>query len=125
MNSRKSYIALTMATLAFAASFAIWSLLSPLQKTLKAQYNIDDFGISVLIAVPVLLGSVARIPMGVLTDRFGGRKVMTILLAFCAIPCIGFQFASSYWAFIFWAFLLGMGGSSFAVGIPFVSRFFK
>ncbi len=125
MNSRKSYIALTMATLAFAASFAIWSLLSPLQKTLRAQYNIDDFGISVLIAVPVLLGSIARIPMGVLTDRYGGRRVMTILLVFCAVPCIGFQFANSFGALIFWAFLLGMGGSSFAVGIPFVSRWFS
>lgn len=125
MNSRKSYLALTMATLAFAVSFAIWSLLSPLQKTLKTQYNIDDFGISVLIAVPVLLGSIARIPMGVLTDRFGGRKVMTVLLAFSALPCLGFQFANSYGAFIFWAFLLGMAGSSFAVGIPFVSRWFS
>ncbi|MBN9387468.1 MAG: NarK/NasA family nitrate transporter [Chloroflexi bacterium] len=124
MNSRKGYIALTMATLAFASSFAIWSLLSPLQKTLKAQYNIDDFGISVLIAVPVILGSVARIPMGVLTDRYGGRRVMTILLAFCAVPCLGFQFANSFGAFIFWAFLLGMGGSSFAVGIPIVNRWF-
>jgi MFS transporter, NNP family, nitrate/nitrite transporter len=124
MNSRKSYIALTMATLAFAVSFAIWSLLSPLQKTLKTQYNIDDFGISILIAVPVILGSLARIPMGVLTDRYGGRKVMTILLAFCAIPCIGFQFANSFAAFILWAFLLGMAGSSFAVGVPFISRWF-
>src|SRR4051812_19744581 len=104
MNSRKSYVALTMATLAFAASFAIWSLLSPLQKTLKTQYNIDDFGISVLIAVPVILGAVARIPMGVLTDRFGGRRVMTLLLAFCAVPCLGFQFANSFAALIFWAF---------------------
>lgn len=125
MNSRKSYVALTLATLAFAASFAIWSLLSPLQKTLKAQYNIDDFGISVLIAVPVILGAVARIPMGVLTDRFGGRRVMTILLIFCAVPCIGFQFANSFLALIFWAFLLGMAGSSFAVGVPFVSRWFS
>jgi NNP family nitrate/nitrite transporter-like MFS transporter len=125
MNSRKSYIALTMATLAFAVSFSIWSLLSPLQKTLKTQYNIDDFGISVLIAVPVILGAIARIPMGVLTDRYGGRRVMTILLAFCAVPCLGFQFANSFGALIFWAFLLGMGGSSFAVGIPIVSRWFS
>ena len=50
---------------------------------------------------------------------------MTILLVFCAVPCIGFQFANSFGALIFWAFLLGMGGSSFAVGIPFVSRWFS
>lgn len=124
MNSRKSYVALTMATLAFAVSFAVWSMLSPLATTLQKKYNIDDFAISVVIAVPVILGSIARIPMGVLTDRFGGRKVMTVLLAFCIIPCIGMTTADSFAAFIFWGFLLGMAGSSFAVGVPFVSRWF-
>lgn len=124
MNRARSYVALGMATVAFAVSFAIWSLLSPLATQLQKQYNINDFDISVLIAVPVILGSVARIPMGVLTDRFGGRKVMTILLLFTIIPCIGMQTANSYWAFIFWAFLIGMAGSSFAVGVPFVSRWF-
>lgn len=124
MKKGKSIVALTMATLAFAASFAVWSLLSPLATQLQKQYNIGDFEISVLLAVPVLLGSVARIPMGVLTDKFGGRKIMSLLLLFTVIPCIGMMTADSYWAFIFWGFLLGMGGSSFAVGVPFVSRWF-
>ncbi len=125
MNTRKSYVALTMATLAFAVSFAVWSMLAPLATTLQKKYNIDDFAISIVIAVPVLLGSIARIPMGVLTDRFGARKVMTALLAFCVIPCIGMTTADNFWAFIFWGFLLGMAGSSFAVGVPFVSRWFS
>jgi NNP family nitrate/nitrite transporter-like MFS transporter len=113
-----------MATLAFAASFAAWSLLSPLAIQLQKQYKIDDFGISILLAVPVILGSVARIPMGILTDRFGGRRVMSLLLLFVIIPCIGMTTADNFWAFIFWGFLLGMAGSSFAVGVPFVSRWF-
>lgn len=124
MNSRKGYVALGMATLAFAVSFAAWSLLSPLATQLQKQYKIGDFEISFLLAVPVILGALVRIPMGVLTDRFGGRRVMTALLAFVVIPCIGMMFADSYWSLVFWAFWLGVAGSSFAVGVPFVSRFF-
>ncbi|HEX2913012.1 MAG TPA: MFS transporter [Chloroflexia bacterium] len=124
MTARKSYVALTMATLAFAASFAAWSLLAPLATQLQKQYHIGDFEISVLLAIPVILGSLARIPMGFLTDRFGGRKVMSALLLFCVIPCLGMTTAASFEAFAFWGFLLGMAGSSFAVGVPFVSRFF-
>jgi MFS transporter, NNP family, nitrate/nitrite transporter len=124
MSKRKSYIALTMATLAFAVSFAVWSLLSPLATEFQTKYGIGDFEISLLIAVPVILGALARIPMGVLTDKFGARRVMSILLVFCLIPCIGVAFSNTYWQFLVWAFLLGMAGSSFAVGVPFVSRWF-
>jgi nitrate/nitrite transporter NarK len=106
MHTRKAIIALFMATLAFAVSFAIWSLLSPLASQFQKLYHMGDFAISVLIAVPVLLGSLARIPMGLLTDRYGGRRVMTLLLLFTIISCIGFYFARSYWTFLFWALAL-------------------
>lgn len=75
--------------------------------------------------MPVILGSVARIPIGVLTDRFGGRKVMTALLLFVAVPLAGMTTARGLVAFLFWGFLLGMAGASFAVGVPFVSRWFS
>jgi NNP family nitrate/nitrite transporter-like MFS transporter len=86
MSTRRADIALTMATLAFAVTFAVWSLLSPLAPTFKSSYHIDPLWISVVVAASVILGSVVRIPMGVLTDRFGGRRVMTALLAFTIIP---------------------------------------
>ncbi|MBA3822920.1 MAG: NarK/NasA family nitrate transporter [Ktedonobacterales bacterium] len=124
MNKVRAYASLTMATIAFAVSFAIWSLLSPLATTFQKQYHINDFSISLLIAIPVLLGSVARIPMGVLTDRFGGRRVMLALLLFTIIPTLGMTTAHSFGAFCVWAFLLGMAGSTFAVGVPFISRWF-
>lgn len=124
MQSTRKYVALGSATIAFAVSFAAWSLLSPLATLLQTQYHITDVQISILIAIPVILGSIARIPMGVLTDRFGGRRVMTALLLFSAIPCLGLLSAGNYMAFVIWAFFLGMAGSSFAVGIPFVSRWF-
>ncbi len=125
MRKNRKYVALGSATIAFAVSFAAWSLFAPLATQLQTQYHISDFQISILIAIPVILGSIARIPMGVLTDRFGGRRVMTALLLFSAIPCLGLLSAGSYPAFVIWAFFLGMAGSSFAVGIPFVSRWFE
>ena len=74
--------------------------------------------------MPALLGALLRIPAGILTDRFGGRKVFTALLIFVLIP-IGFLgFANSYWAYMLDAFFLGAAGASFAVGVPFVSRWF-
>jgi NNP family nitrate/nitrite transporter-like MFS transporter len=125
MNTRKAWLALLMATLAFTVSFAAWSLLSPLAPQLQQQYHISDLNISILIAIPVILGSLARIPMGLLTDRFGGRKVMTALLLFAVIPLLGMMTATNLISFLFWGFLLGMAGSSFAVGVPFVSRWFR
>lgn len=124
MNSRKAYLALGMATLAFAVSFAAWSLLSPLAPQLQKQYQINDFWISVVIAVPVILGSLARIPMGIFTDRFGGRRMMTGLLLFSIIPLLGMTTAANLVSFLIWGFFLGVVGSSFAIGVPYVSRWF-
>ncbi len=104
MNSRKAYLALGMATLAFIVSFAAWSLLSSLAPQLQQQYRIDDFWISVIIAVPVILGSLARIPMGILTDRFGGRRMMTGLLLFSVIPLLGMTTAANMAGFLIWGF---------------------
>jgi NNP family nitrate/nitrite transporter-like MFS transporter len=124
MQTPRANVTLGMATAAFAVSFIAWSLLAPLAPQLQRQYHLNDFAISLVIAVPVILGSLARMPMGVLADRFGGRRVMTALLAFCIIPLLGMTTASSLPAFLLWGLILGMAGSSFAVGVPFVSRSF-
>ena len=125
MKTRRAGLALMMATLAFTVSFAAWSLLSPLAPQFQQQYHMSDFYISLLIAVPVILGSLARIPIGLITDRFGGQKVMTLLLLFIIVPLLGITTANSLPGFLFWGFLLGMAGSSFAAGVPYVSRWFS
>src|SRR5262249_5986978 len=78
-----------------------------------------------LVAVPVLLGALARIPMGMLTDRFGGRIVFSVLMFFVALPVALVPVATGYRNLLLVAFLLGMAGSSFAVGVGFVSRWFS
>ena len=72
--------------------------------------------------MPVLLGSLARLPMGMLTDRFGGRLVFTALLAFSSLAAFVVPLTGSYASLLVAAFLIGMAGSSFAVGAAFVSR---
>jgi len=124
-NSRQAYVNLALATLAFAVAFAAWSLISPLASQIQKDFHLDDFQTSVLIAVPVLLGSLVRIPMGLLTDRFGGRNVFTALLLFTLLPVAFLGSADSFGTYVAGGFFLGVAGASFAVGVPFVNRWFS
>ncbi|QYJ14444.1 putative nitrate transporter NarT [Rubrobacter xylanophilus DSM 9941] len=117
--------ALVLATLSFALCFSVWGLIAPLAPRFQDLYGLSDTQISVVIATPVILGSLFRVPLGLLTDRFGGRVVFTGMLLFLVLPVvlIGF-FGGSFYGLLFWGFLLGVAGSSFAVGVPFVSKWF-
>jgi NNP family nitrate/nitrite transporter-like MFS transporter len=115
---------LALATLAFTLCFAAWSLISPFAKTFKHDLHLSYTEALFLTAVPVVLGSLLRIPVGTLTDRFGGRLMFSLLLAFSALPAVLFGYAHSYWALIGAGFLLGVAGSSFAVGVPFSSNWY-
>ena len=92
----------------------------PIRKQLGL--NASEFGL--LTATPVLTGAVLRLPLGIWTDRFGGRVVMTVLLLVCAVPLWGASYAAEYWQFLLRGLALGLVGASFAVGTPYVARFF-
>jgi nitrate/nitrite transporter NarK len=113
---------LVFATISFALSFAAWGLVGGLASVFTTLYSLTASQTALLVAVPVLLGSLARLPMGMLTDRFGGRGVFTSLLVFSAIAAFSVPFTTSYATLVVAAFLIGMAGSSFAVGAAFVSR---
>ena len=81
--------ALTLATLAFGVCFYAWALLGPLGPDLQDQLGLSDTELALTVAIPVLLGSLMRIPLGVLTDRHGGRRVFTALMAFTPLPLVG------------------------------------
>jgi NNP family nitrate/nitrite transporter-like MFS transporter len=115
---------LTLGTAAFLLCFSAWGMLAPLAPKLEESLDLSNTETSVMIAVPVLLGSVLRIPMGVLTDRFGGRKVFTAMLLYCAFPPLIVGFADSYAMLLVGGFLLGVSGASFAIGVPFVSEWY-
>jgi MFS transporter, NNP family, nitrate/nitrite transporter len=115
---------LFLATMAFAVAFANWGIISGLAPLLRKELGLSVTQASVMIAIPVLLGSVGRIPLGMLTDRYGGRIVFSILLAFTIVPAIALSLDHSYPSLLFWGFWMGLAGTSFAVGVAFVSGWF-
>jgi len=113
---------------AFTICFAAWSLISPFAKTFKADLGLSYTEALLLTAVPVVLGSLARIPVGTLTDRFGGRLMFAVLSVITIAPVLLGALAgslNSYPLMLAFGFLLGIGGTSFATGIPFVNAWYE
>jgi NNP family nitrate/nitrite transporter-like MFS transporter len=106
------------------ACFSAWGLIAPLAKKFQDALDLSSTSTLFLTAVPVVLGSLARIPMGMLTDRYGGRRMFSAILAFSALPAVLFGYADGYWQLVGVGFLLGVTGASFAVGVPFVAAWF-
>jgi NNP family nitrate/nitrite transporter-like MFS transporter len=117
-------LALALATLGFAVNFWAWSLLSPLAPRYQELLGLSPLAVSVMVAVPVIVGSLGRIPLGALTDRYGGRIVFAVLSFAVIVPVLFLAFATSYPALLAGGLLLGLGGASFAVGVPFVNAWF-
>ena len=115
---------LILATLAFAVSFAGWSLFAPLASYLKVVFDLSSTALGLLLAAPVLLGSIVRVPIGILTDKYGGRKVFSALMAVCFFPMFIAGFAHSYLFLLICGLFFGAVGASFAVGIPQVSQWY-
>ena len=115
---------LALGTISFTLCFAAWGLISAFAPALRAEYHLSAKAAALLIAVPVILGSLARIPMGMLTDRVGARWIFTALFVFVAAAAVVAGFASTYDQTLGIAFVLGMAGSSFAIGIGYVSRWY-
>src|SRR6188472_541774 len=82
------WLMLVMATLGFAVNFWAWALLSPLAPGLKESLRLTSFDQSLLVAVPVLVGSLGRIPVGALTDRFGGRVMFPAVSLITIAPVL-------------------------------------
>lgn len=122
----KSYLALTMGTLSMMICFMVWLCLAPLIDVIlkNAGVQVTEFQRTFLLATPILLGSIMRIPMGILSDRWGGKKTYIVLMLFLIIPVLMMPRVHSYGMLIFTALLLGMAGTSFAVGVSYVTEFF-
>src|SRR5438105_498320 len=111
-----------LGTISFMVCFAAWGLIAAFAPRFRETFRLTPSQTALLVAIPVLLGSLARIPMGILTDRFGGRAILSILMAVVAIPVWIVPEQSTYSGLLIVAFLLGLAGSSFAIGVGYVSR---
>jgi len=123
-QSGKPALALVLATLAFTLCFAVWGLISPLAPLFRERYHLSGTEIGLLVGLPVVLGSLGRIPMGLLADLYGGRAVFTVLLLILLAPVAVIGFTGSYVGLLVVSFFLGLAGAAFAVGIPFVAAWF-
>ncbi|MGW4896590.1 nitrate/nitrite transporter [Kitasatospora sp. NPDC004240] len=117
---------LALATLGFALNFWAWALISPLGPRFKDSLELSSFQQSLLVAVPVIVGSLGRIPVGALTDRYGGRVMFPLVSVATIVPVLylGLAGHSSLTALLVGGFFLGIGGTSFAIGVPFVNAWF-
>jgi NNP family nitrate/nitrite transporter-like MFS transporter len=120
----RAWSVLAVSTLAFTTCFMVWMMFAvigiPLKKTLGL--NATEFGL--LTAMPVLSGSLVRVPLGIWTDKYGGRIVLAVLLA-VTVPVIWLMaYATAFWHFLVIGLALGLAGGSFSVGTPYVARWF-
>ena len=119
---------LALALLAFTITFWAWNLIAPLGVLYTNEFDLSASQKSMLVAIPVLVGSLGRIVTGGLTDRFGGRVMFTVLCFFSIVPVLMVAWAGesdSFGLLLFCGFLLGIAGTTFSVGVPFVNAWYE
>lgn len=123
-SNMKAISVLTMSTLAFSACFAVWVIFSIIGIPIKDLLELNETQFGLLIAMPILSGSLLRLPVGIMTDRYGGRKVFVILLIATIVPLFLISYATQYWQFLVLGFFVGVAGSSFSVGVAYTAKWF-
>ncbi|MDP3848088.1 MAG: nitrate/nitrite transporter [Pseudomonas sp.] len=117
-------LVLGMSTLAFTVCFMVWMMFAILGVPVKELLQLNETQFGLLAATPVLTGSLVRLPLGLLTDKFGGRIVFFILMLVCVLPIYLISLATEYWHFLVLGLFVGLAGGSFSVGIAYVAKWF-
>ena len=117
---------LVMNTLAFTVCFMCWMMNGVLITYLvdNGIFRWTPAQMGWLIGIPVLTGAIFRLPLGIATDKWGGRIVYGLLLLFAALPMYLVSYCNSYWDFFVAGLGFGFCGTSFAVGIAYTSVWF-
>ncbi|HKJ76208.1 MAG TPA: MFS transporter, partial [Gammaproteobacteria bacterium] len=125
-DQRKKQISvLTMNTFAFTACFAVWVMFSIIGIPIKETLGLNETQFGLLTATPILTGSLLRLPLGMATDKFGGRVVYFWLLVAVIIPLWFIGEATAYWQHLLLGLFVGACGASFSVGIAYTARWFE
>lgn len=120
----KRYAVLVSSTVSFIVCFMIWMMLAVVGIPIKKQLGLSETEFGFLAALPVLSGSLIRVPLGIWTDKFGGRIVMFVLMLLSVPAIFAMQYATQYWQFLIIGLMMGLAGGSFSVGTPYVARWF-
>ncbi|MBB5017506.1 NNP family nitrate/nitrite transporter-like MFS transporter [Chitinivorax tropicus] len=123
-ESRKQLSVLVSSTMAFTVCFMVWMMFAIIGIPIKKQLGLNETEFGLLTATPVLTGSLVRVPLGIWTDRFGGRIVLFVLMLSTVVPIWMMQYATEYWHFLVLGLFVGLAGGSFSVGTPYVARWF-
>ena len=124
-NQGKATSVLASSTLAFTVCFTIWMMFGVIGIPIKSTLSLNETEFGLLTAMPVLTGSLIRVPLGIWTDRYGGRIVFFLLMLSTVLPIYLISFATKYWHFLVLGLFVGLAGGSFSVGTPYVARWFK
>jgi len=120
----KAWSVVTASTIAFTVCFMIWMMFAVIGIPIKKMLDLNETQFGLLIAMPVLTGSLIRLPLGMWTDKFGGRIVFFVLMLSTVIPIWMISHATEYWHFLFTSLFVGVAGGSFTVGIAYCARWF-
>jgi len=123
-TSTKAYSVLIVSTFAFTVCFMVWMMFGVIGIPIKKSLDLSATQFGLLTATPILTGSLIRVPLGIWTDRFGGRIVMFLLMLSTVIPIWMMSYATQYWHFLVIGLFVGLAGGSFSVGTPYVARWF-
>ncbi|MFP4538436.1 MAG: MFS transporter [Dichotomicrobium sp.] len=124
VSPQRRYKALGMSTLAFTVCFAVWTIFSIIGVRIKQDLGLSETEFGILVATPVLTGSVSRIFLGVWTEQYGGRLVFTLQMLITAVATFLLAWVETYPMFLVAALGVGLAGGSFIVGIAYTSRWF-
>ena len=123
-RTRQAWSVLIVSTFAFTVCFMVWMMFGVIGIPIKKMLDLNSTQFGLLMAMPVLTGSLVRVPLGIWTDRFGGRIVMAAVMA-ATVPAIWLMgYATQYWHFLTIGLFVGLAGGSFSVGTPYVARWF-
>ncbi|MFA5628008.1 MAG: nitrate/nitrite transporter [Thiohalomonadaceae bacterium] len=124
-HQQKQISVLTLSTLAFTVCFAVWMMFAVIGIPIKKHLGLSETEFGILVAMPVLTGSLVRLPLGMWTDRFGGRIVFFVLMLSTVLPIWLLAYATSYWQYLLGGLFVGLAGGSFSVGIAYCARWFS
>ncbi|MFI0400601.1 MAG: nitrate/nitrite transporter [Thiolinea sp.] len=120
----KAWSVVIMSTLAFTVCFMIWMMFAVIGIPIKESLGLNETQFGILVATPVLTGSLIRLPLGMWTDKFGGRSVFTVLMLATVLPIWLIAYATEFWHFLVVGLFVGVAGGSFTVGIAYCARWF-
>lgn len=121
----KQLLVLTSSTIAFTVCFMIWMMFAVLGIPIQKALDLSETQFGLLAATPVLTGSLVRLPLGMMTDKYGGKVVLFALMMACVVPIFLMSYANAYWQFLVLGLFAGLAGGSFSVGIAYVAKWFE